>query len=100
MKAYKIEIETETAAFDDDQAGEVARILRVLADRIESIGAVPADTIIRDINGNQVGAAVHYNAVHIAADVARIITGGNDIDTELGRKRPSGVADMIRRAIH
>ena len=100
MKAYKIEIETDNAAFEDDQAGEVARILRDLADRIESLGAVPTDSLIRDINGNQVGAAVHCGHVSIASDVARVLTGGHDIDTELGRKTQNGVADMIRHAIH
>ena len=47
---FEVQINTENAAFED--SGEIARILRDLADRIEggSIGGK-----IRDINGNAVG---------------------------------------------
>jgi len=49
----KIEIEMGNAAFEDDPAPELVRILRKLADDIESSGA---DTLpLRDINGNRVG---------------------------------------------
>lgn len=49
----KLFIETENAAFDDEPATELARILRDLAKRIEHD---PAPYIVlRDINGNKVG---------------------------------------------
>jgi hypothetical protein len=52
-----ITINTSNAAFDDDSrtilgAGEIARILRVVADDFERDG-VPRE--LRDINGNFVG---------------------------------------------
>lgn len=55
MSTFRVEIETDSAAFDDDGAGhEVARILRKLAERIEN-GHTSA--ILRDVNGNRVGFA-------------------------------------------
>lgn len=49
----KLFIETGNAAFDDQPATELARILRALAQKIE---ADPAPYIVlRDINGNKVG---------------------------------------------
>jgi hypothetical protein len=47
-------IETGNAAFEDDPASEVARILRVMADYLELNGSLP---VPRDINGNTVGRA-------------------------------------------
>lgn len=47
-----IKFETGNAAFDDSPTGEIARILRSMADRIEEAGLLPAP---RDINGNVVG---------------------------------------------
>ena len=52
---YRIEIETGNAAFEDEPSFEVARILRTLADRIESEGL--SDVRLFDYNGNAVGAA-------------------------------------------
>lgn len=58
----KISIETSTPAFDteDDNysnaEGEVARILRQLADKWETFGI--DDTPLYDIDGNKVGEAV------------------------------------------
>lgn len=50
---YRIEIKTDNAAFEDDPGYEVARILRKLADRVESEGL---DQVrLMDINGNCVG---------------------------------------------
>jgi hypothetical protein len=46
-----IKIKTDNAAFEDDLGYETARILRELADRIES-GSRPETA--RDINGNKV----------------------------------------------
>lgn len=58
---FTITIECNNAAFDDDACGpELARILRELADELESgggaIGAGMAKRLY-DINGNRVGAA-------------------------------------------
>lgn len=49
-----IELTTGNAAFSDEPASEIARILRELADRIES-GMATDETPLRDINGNRVG---------------------------------------------
>jgi len=49
---FTLKIKTDNAAFDGDRDGEVARILRDVADSIK----VGADLgVIRDINGNNVG---------------------------------------------
>ena len=52
-----IRIGMENAAFSDGNEGaELARILRKLADRIESAGDAPrCFENIRDVNGNTVG---------------------------------------------
>ena len=53
---YRIEIETDNAAFDGAPMTEVARILRELADYLEETEQ-PADQRLKDINGNRVGRA-------------------------------------------
>jgi hypothetical protein len=58
---FKVVIETDSAAFDYDAAGEVARILRRLADgKLDELGpGRPRKTdsgSLRDSNGNRVGA--------------------------------------------
>ena len=54
MSTVEISIETNNAAFEDEgMATEIGRILRELADRIESEGI--DHLILRDINGNRVG---------------------------------------------
>lgn len=57
---FKVEIATDNAAFTDGNLeGEVARIMRDLADRIER-GDLQSEkwcNIARDINGNVVGKA-------------------------------------------
>jgi hypothetical protein len=45
-------IETKNAAFEDAPASEIARILRDMASRVESVGFLP---VPRDINGNICG---------------------------------------------
>jgi hypothetical protein len=51
MKA-KITVEMDNAAFEDSPAGELARILRDLSDKIEE----GEDSVrLRDLNGNVVG---------------------------------------------
>jgi len=53
-----IKINCDNAAFDDNEAGEIARILRDLANRIDGYGAVGGmDRILHDINGNRCGTA-------------------------------------------
>lgn len=49
---FTLTIETENAAFANNMAGEVARILREAADRLEAGGEVG---VLRDANGNKVG---------------------------------------------
>lgn len=48
-----IEIVTRNAAFEDSPTGEVARILRDLAEQFERDG-IPHDTLF-DLNGNSCG---------------------------------------------
>lgn len=54
---FRIEIATDNAAFDDDPASEVGRILRKLAENFLHFGdwraAESGD--VRDYNGNTVG---------------------------------------------
>lgn len=49
----KLFIETDNAAFADEPATELARILRRLAERIERDPA--SYIVLRDVNGNRVG---------------------------------------------
>lgn len=49
---FTIVIQTGNAAFEDAPATEVARILRAMADRMESCGMLP---VPRDANGNKCG---------------------------------------------
>ena len=53
MEHVKIVITTGNAAFDDEPASEIARILRNLAERFEHDGIPPE--AIRDANGNVCG---------------------------------------------
>jgi len=50
---FKLEIETDNAAFEDGPESEVARILRALAARIENEFCMSQPVF--DINGNRVG---------------------------------------------
>ena len=54
---FKLEIETGNAAFDDTPASEIARILRHLAERLETNGAPESGDAftLHDYNGNRVG---------------------------------------------
>ena len=53
---FKLWINTDNAAFDDDtREFEVARMLREVADKIESNGLQWCYQNIKDINGNIVG---------------------------------------------
>ena len=53
---YKITIRCNNAAFDGNAGGEVARILREVAQRCEYQDE-PANAVLRDDNGNTVGTA-------------------------------------------
>ena len=54
-KRIKIDIETVNAAFDDNAPQEVARILRELAERMETRACLPDKVNLYDANGNRVG---------------------------------------------
>ncbi len=51
---FTLEFDCDNAAFDDQPEVETARILRKVADGIES-GAIEDRHVIRDINGNNIG---------------------------------------------
>ena len=53
----EIQIITGNAAFDDNQGGEVARILRKVADSFDTLENIPADLAhpLLDLNGLTVG---------------------------------------------
>lgn len=48
-----VEISTENDAFREDKAAEIARILRELADKVQS--QPNEGGVLRDINGNPIG---------------------------------------------
>jgi len=52
---FKLEFSTDNAAFDDDVQGEVARILRAVADGLEDGPILNTERPVRDVNGNTVG---------------------------------------------
>lgn len=55
---FKLQIACDNAAFEDDRATELARILRDLASRLERGEKLEGPgCIVRDINGNFVGTA-------------------------------------------
>jgi hypothetical protein len=53
---FKLKIDCGNVAFEDDATGEVARILRSLADRLEQ--GMAASFRLHDFKGNKVGTAV------------------------------------------
>jgi hypothetical protein len=57
---FVAEIECDNAAFEDNRAAEVARILRELADKIALSSPDALNFGLRDVNGNQVGAAEFF----------------------------------------
>lgn len=52
---FTLYIHTESAAFEDEPVPETARILRAVADRLESGTDASHFLTIFDINGNDVG---------------------------------------------
>ena len=57
MEKIEITIETGNAAFDDEPATEIARILRKLADEFEQFGHSQFSKLY-DLNGNACGRVV------------------------------------------
>lgn len=55
---FRIEIETDGAAFEDTTAEEIARILWDLAERIEGSGTSAARKVY-DVNGNVCGTVTY-----------------------------------------
>jgi hypothetical protein len=56
---YTVEIYCDNAAFEEEPAREIVRILRHVADQL-AWEYVPPDVIqLRDLNGNRVGRAVY-----------------------------------------
>lgn len=59
MSTFRLQMNIDNAAFTDDEAGEIVRILRDVADRIDANdpGALTSNECehIRDVNGNHVG---------------------------------------------
>lgn len=57
MPTFTVNLDCSSAAFEDNTEGEVARILREIADRVENRDAkFPGFyQTIHDINGNDVG---------------------------------------------
>jgi hypothetical protein len=55
MNNIKISIDTDNAAFDEYPVTETARILRKLANDLESGNAIDNAFSLRDVNGNVVG---------------------------------------------
>lgn len=53
MSQFKMHVNLDNSAFEDN--GELVRILRETADRVEKLRTYPFT--IRDINGNSVGKA-------------------------------------------
>jgi len=54
---YMLKIEMDNAAFEDDRGAELARILRALADSVETYAfdQRAVDFPVMDINGNMCG---------------------------------------------
>lgn len=52
---FECDLESSNAAFTEAPGAELARILRALADRIES--GAEGHFVLRDANGNRAGAA-------------------------------------------
>ena len=99
MTAYKLTIVPEGSAFDRPSE-EVARILRDLAERIETAGAVSAEMVVRDINGNKCGRMEHRAGCRLVEDLASdIMQGRRSVSTAFGHKSATGIAEMIRNAI-
>lgn len=66
MANFVLYIDTENDAFSDNAPAEVSRILRELADKLESEGELNwAYSNLHDINGNIVGKYAHKHQIRI-----------------------------------
>lgn len=55
MRTFTLTIDLENDAFSPDAEPEVARILRVVADKLEQNPGYPMYQTVFDVNGNDVG---------------------------------------------
>lgn len=55
MRRFHLHITAENAAFGEEPAGEIARILREVANRIEAGENIDKYRNLHDLNGNVVG---------------------------------------------
>ena len=55
--SFTVEISTGNAAFEDNEAREVARILLSLVETLQRLDGLPAHISLYDLNGNKVGFA-------------------------------------------
>ena len=83
MACFKLHINTDSAAFEENPEYEVSRILQALAQKIEHDGLQWHYQDLRDINGNITGKYAHKEALkdktwHINA---RPATNGNYLQT-------------------
>ena len=60
---FTLSFSTDNDAFYNDEDGEIARILRALADRVEGGDIAAQHRNVSDINGNIVGTYVLKEAV-------------------------------------
>ena len=58
MAIFTVKFDCGNAAFADDVDGEIVRILRAIADKVERQGCTGFSEPVRDLNGNTVGAFV------------------------------------------
>lgn len=56
FKVFTVKFDMQNSAFEDNPEAETIRVLRAIADRIESDGKLSGFyETIRDINGNDIG---------------------------------------------
>ena len=69
MSTFTLIIETDNAAFADDPRPELGRILRLLGEKIETVGVGHRFEPVFDVNGNEVG------SVALRSDLQSLATG-------------------------
>lgn len=55
MATFRLYFDTDNASFEDNERAEIARILRKVADRVESPTDISHYLTIFDANGNDIG---------------------------------------------
>ena len=68
MPIFTLKFDTDNAAFDDDRAGEIVRVLHSVASRIEADGLSGFYETVRDVNGNDIGRFALKNSDGTNAD--------------------------------